>query len=244
MRKKLLICNKDPAFGQMMRLYFNITEYTVWNCTMYPNDVRSHLDKRKYDVVVFFAGDNKYDVAYTTRKLKEKHPETDVIVVMLYKWDQFQDNYYDEGASLCVWLQEITIPLLASFIRLQMFHREHPDVNMYISTFLADHGFTGFHKGFYYLCTALDMCLREPERLKHIIQQVYTETAHICGASDYTSVERAMRYYIDKVLASSAADPLLKMRFPKRPPMKKFISDMCGFYKECNYLGADRLTEV
>jgi len=146
---------------------------------------------------------------------------------MLYRWEHFSEDYYDEGASLCVWFQEITMKLLSSFIRLMFFQREHPDVNVYISTFLADHGFTGFRKGFYYLCTALDMCIKEPERLKRIVQQVYTETAVRCGASDYTAIERALRHYLDTMLSSPDIDPLLKIRFPERPTLKAFISGLC-----------------
>ncbi|MBR3759988.1 MAG: hypothetical protein IKK47_03230 [Ruminococcus sp.] len=235
MRKKLLICNKTPGVGMVMKRFFNATEYTVLNCTMHPTDVRNHLAKREYDVVVFFAADNRHDVMFFNRKLKELHPDTEVIVVMLHRWENYAEDYYDDGASLCVWLQEITMKLLSSFIRLLIFRREHPDVDPYISTFLADHGFTGFHKGFYYLCTALEMCLREPERLKQIVQQVYTETAQKCGASDYTAVERSLRYYLDTMLSSPDIDPLLKIRFPQRPTLRKFISGLCDLYRECNY---------
>ncbi|MBQ8181332.1 MAG: hypothetical protein IJ010_05095 [Ruminococcus sp.] len=232
MRKKLLICNESAGVGMMMKNFFNATEHTVWNCSMHPNDLKKFLTKRKYDVVVFFAGNNRHDVAYITRKLKAAYPDTDVIVVMLYRWEHFSEDYYDEGASLCVWFQEITMKLLSSFIRLMFFQREHPDVNVYISTFLADHGFTGFRKGFYYLCTALDMCIKEPERLKRIVQQVYTETAVRCGASDYTAIERALRHYLDTMLSSPDIDPLLKIRFPERPTLKAFISGLCDLYIE------------
>ena len=231
----MLICNKAPGAGLVMKNYFNATEYTLWNCTMYPSDVRAHLAKRKYDVVVFFAGDNRQDVMFMTRKLREKYPETDVIVVMMNRWENYADDYYEDGASLCVWFQEISMKLLAGFIRLLIFRREHPDVDPHISTFLADHGFTGFHKGFYYLCTALELCLREPERLDSIIQKVYAETAVICGTTDYTAVERALRYYLDTMLASPDIDPLLKKRFPQRPTLKAFISGLCRLYRECIY---------
>lgn len=64
MRKKLLICNMDPGIGMMVRSFFSAVDYTIVNCTMYPYDIRTNLNKRKYDTVVFFAGENKYDVAF------------------------------------------------------------------------------------------------------------------------------------------------------------------------------------
>lgn len=235
MRKKLLICNNAPGIGMMVSRYFNATDFTVWNCTMYPYDLRKHLDKRVYDAVVFFAGSNKDDVIFTIRNLKLLHPKTEVIVVMLYKWEHFEENYYDEGATLCLWLQETSASLLSSFIRLTLFQREHPDVDMCISAFLASLGFTGFHKGFYYLCAAMSMCLDEPERLNSVIKDVYGETANRCNAANYRNVERILRYYLDMMLHTPELDKRLKIKLPKRPPLKQCISGLCTFYKECNY---------
>lgn len=232
MRKKLLICNMDPGIGMMVRNFFSSADYTIVNCTMYPYDIRTNLNKRKYDTVVFFAGENKYDVAFFVRKLRETSPETDIIVVMLYKWDNFEKHYYDEGADLCVWLQDTPASLLANFIKLLMFRRSYTDVDPDVSLFLAYQGFTGFYKGFYYLCTAVSICLKEPERLKRVIERVYTETAERCGAPNYKSVEREMRYYIKCIFSSDNLDPMLKKIFPERPTLKRCISGLCNFYNK------------
>jgi len=242
LRTKLLICNNDPGIGKIVADNFNSTTFTVWNCTMHYKDLNRHLSQRDYDVVVFFVGEHSNDTANRIRRLDEKYntedKKIDIIVVMVYKWENNKEKYYSEGASLCLWFQDTPAWMLVQYIRLMLFQRKHTEVDSQLSGFLVAHGFgleNKGNKGFRYLCLMLSFFLEEPKRLDSEMQNNCEEIAVRYGDGKGGNVERNIRYYIKKLYKSPYFDPLIKMKFSKRPKMTEFILVMYNYINECIY---------
>lgn len=220
-RKKVLICNKDGGTGLAAGELFNKTDFIVYNCTMFPCDLKANLRRCRYDVIVLYCTDNAQQVIHTIGKIKEKHPETDVIVVMNLRWVSYDEKFFLRGAALCVWLDETTPTRLACYIRLMLFMKEFPDVDYDIAAYLTAHGLTGvrrgLRKGFYYLCTAVKICMDDPDAVNNMTDKVYVAVAEKCGAPSADSISQAFRNLFGIVEKSPDLDKRIKRRWSYDP---------------------------
>lgn len=247
-RGNVLICNKDGGIGLAVEEIFTHTELHIYNCTMYPYDLKANLKRRKHEVVVLFCSQNVDQVIYTIESIKEEHPETEVIVVMHLRWVSYHEKFFLRGASLCVWLDETPPTRLASYIRLMIFKKEFPDVDLNIAAYLTARGLTGgnrdikkgnrdIKKGLYYLCTAIKICMDEPEAVKKITKNVYAATAEKCGAPSVGSVSQAFWNLFVIVENSPDLDRRIKRRWSngtvreKRKSVSERFKDVLWLYQ-------------
>lgn len=171
-------------------------------------------------------------------KYKTEDKKIDIVVVMMYKWDNSKEKYYSEGATLCLWFQETPAWMLVQYIRLLLFQRKYTEVDNQLSDFLVAHGFgleNKGNKGFRYLCLMLTFFLEDTERPDSEMQNNCTEIAVRYGDGKGGNVERDIRYYKNKLYNSSYLDPLIKKKFSKEPKMTEFILVMCDYINDCVY---------
>ena len=76
-----------------------------------------------------------------------------------------------------------------------------------ICRFLTHLGFPAGNKGFYYLCSAVEFCIKEPRLLGNLVAGLYTRVAERYG-TEAGLVERSMRHAA-KLAAKSGAYSLL-----------------------------------
>lgn len=160
-------------------------------CYINECDITEKIGLNKYYTAVIFSDGNETGTIECISEIKKRFSELPVIVVSYNSVYRICRKFIDAGAEKCI-VMPVTINNICKIIM-----KIISDTKICISEiadFMDSFNFPRNLNGFYYLCSAVEMCVIKPDRLSDIISEIYEPVAESFGVSTGL-VERSIRHF-------------------------------------------------
>lgn len=186
--------------------------------------LRSKLSERNYNcVIIFVSSDNKkiYDFLHEVKKNNKKT----LIITAIYGYDdllyeKLENSYADKCIVISVYFMDV-------YRRIAEIISEHDKTcfRNEIADFLVEMKFPRYLSGFYYLCTAIEICVTKNQYKKFSAMNMYEEIAERMNVKA-PSVERSLRNLATVSVYRNSVAQILKSDNGKKLTNSKMISKM------------------
>lgn len=224
MNNNILICGTSRYFSL---LGVRFTEYgmNAEICTDDKNIIIEKLFNSKYNAVIISDIDRYVKKSVIIHEISSLFPETTIAVLAYNSLYEDCSKLIDAGAEKCIIMPQNVTSICDIIINMLN------DTHLYmqeIADFLKFSGFSGRLDGFYYLCAATEIYIRDfPENFS----EIYRLVAERFG-TDISIVERSLRYLIKSSYDKGITDKFLDNR-NSRPSNRELICAVSDVLIEC-----------
>ncbi|MBR6385158.1 MAG: hypothetical protein IKS03_03430 [Ruminococcus sp.] len=192
MKKQILIGNDKSCLGKLlskklMSLGY-ICDYTDNRC----DTLRQKLNIKKYEGIFLFVPSDESGVYDFLREIKAYNKNI-LIITAIYGYNEsLFKKLAEEGIDKCVIVSSVDDMCTAVTDVIDKNDRKcfRPE----IEEFLTEMNFPRYISGFYYLCTAIEICISEQRYKKVHAMSLYNEIAEKMKVKP-SCVERSLRHF-------------------------------------------------
>ncbi len=193
--KRIIIGDDSEDIGRVFEKYLNTVGYAAEcvrnDCDLIYDTVREELP----DIVILSVNLIENRIAELTLKIKTRLPKIKVIVLSYVASPKLCSNIINSGAERCV-VMPVTLHELGNLLEDVLRDRYIFDFDPVIMDFLVSFGVKKNVSGFRYLCTAVGLCLMNPEYTSDITKKLYGRIAELHETQPQL-VERSLRHLCD-----------------------------------------------
>lgn len=156
-------------------------------------NVISKLSKRKYCSVIVVNGMNANKTAKSISGIKKRFSKLPVIAVSYTSLYSVCRRFIESGAEKCIVMPD-TVENVCKIV-INTLNSSEVYIQE-IADFMESYGFPDNINGFYYLCVAVEICIKSPKRLLNNIFDIYESIGERFGVGAKI-VERSIRHFSD-----------------------------------------------
>jgi hypothetical protein len=192
MKCSFLIGDRFDGIGRILAEKLVSLGFEARCCSNDPDTILSILEKEYYDGVVYNIIYQKKETADLIRRVKSLYPEIKMFLLSYSRCKYIEAEMYKLGATAFI-VMPATVDYISKVI---MYNRSDICGQLIIpeiAEFLCNKGFCSEVSGFEYICIAVEECIKSPELLSEMTQQLYPLIAEKCGTMTLL-VERMLRH--------------------------------------------------
>ena len=197
---RVLVIDDSSVFCRILTEKLSRAGLAPWLCP--PDQLRTAVLKQSWRAAVIGVG---CDLSPALSMIRE-FPEISLIVLMYSPSERNMRTLLGAGVEKC-----FVMPAPADIVCAELtgMLRGGSEPSMYeLTAFLTRKGFPSGKKGFYFLSSAAEMCICEPQLLTDLVAGLYTRVAERYGTTA-SLVERDMRHLAKLAARSGAFSALL-----------------------------------
>lgn len=232
--KNIMIGDDSEDIGRVFERYLKAVGY---NAECIRNDcdlIYGAVCDMQPDIVILSVTLTENRIAELTMKIKTSFPKVKVVVLTYVASPKLCREITDSGAERCV-VMPVSLHELGCLLGDVMRDKYIFDFDPIIIDFLAGFGFRKNMAGFRYLCTAVGLCLLNPEYAADITRSLYVKIAELHDTQP-SLVERSLRHLCESVHKSGADEKMLCDRiigsFDKRLTNAELIIGVTDVFAE------------
>ncbi len=208
--KRIIIGDDSEDIGRVFGKYLNAVGYDAEcvrnDCDLIYEKVREEMP----DVVILSVNLIENRIAELTHKIKTKLPEIKVVVLSYVVSPKICGKIISSGAERCV-VMPVTLHELGKLLDDVLKYKYIFSFDPVIIEFLVSFGIKKNISGFRYLCTAVGLCLMNPEYSSDITKKLYGKIAELHDTQPQL-VERSLRHLSDVMHKNGTDKKLLSGR--------------------------------
>jgi DNA-binding response OmpR family regulator len=211
---RVLVIDDGSFFCRMLNEKLSRAGFAPWLCP--PEELRMTVLKQSWRAAVIGVG---CDLSPALSMIRE-FPDISMAVLMYSPSEKNMRALLDAGAAKC-----FVMPAPADIVCAELtgMLRRGSEPSMFeLTSFLTRKGFPTSNKGFYFLSSAAEMCICEPQLLTDLVAGLYTRVAERYGTTA-SIVERDMRHLAKLAAKSGAFSALLGVKAGYVPACHEMI---------------------
>lgn len=208
----VIIGDDSEDTGRVFEKYLNTIGYTA-ECIRNDCDmIYNRVNTLSPDIVMLSVTLLENRIAELAERIKKNFPAVKIVVLTYVVSPKLCREITASGADRCV-IMPISLHELGGLLADVMSDTYIFDFDPVIIDFLSEAGLRKNTSGFRYLCTAVGLCLLNPEYICDITKTLYVKIAALHDTKPEL-VERALRHLCESIHKSGADKRLLDSRIP------------------------------
>lgn len=191
LRTNILICGGIAHEADLIANVLPKDDSTVRTCITDEKVIIKELSGSELNSVLFFVNGSSGRWEKIIRNIRTAFPDIKIFAGASSASLSDMGRLRSAGADLCM-MFPASIRVFTDIIHVYMRFCDDSRIPMYAACFLCQYGFSAKNTGFLYLCSAIDLCLKEPEYLEALYDRVYETIAERFGVQPEL-VERMLR---------------------------------------------------
>ena len=193
MKYKLLTGDNIDGLGWTLSDMLKSMGSTVIRCSNSLTALEAGCAEHRPDALIFFVTTVRDALFAFVEKIVELYPQMKIFVLSYVKSYTLRKMLEDIGITDYFLMPDL-LSEICKYISVGLLPEDEQALTLDIMSYLEAKGVTRKYSGFYYMCTAMKVCLMKPELLSSMTLKLYPYIAEQLGTS-YISVEKTLRRF-------------------------------------------------